>query len=124
MDWMKLKSGSDIRGKAVGEGAVITPAVCMAMGMAFARFVAERKHKPVSQVTIALGRDSRISGPELLRAAAEGVSRAGASVLDFGLCTTPAMYMSIITPGFQPDGSIIIKIKKQYNDSPCGEYFQ
>ncbi|MDO5143870.1 MAG: phosphomannomutase/phosphoglucomutase [bacterium] len=108
MDWMKLKSGSDIRGKAVGEGAVITPAVCMAMGMAFARFVAERKHKPVSQVTIALGRDSRISGPELLRAAAEGVSRAGASVLDFGLCTTPAMYMSIITPGFQPDASVMI----------------
>ncbi len=108
MDWMKLKSGSDIRGKAVGEGAVITPAVCMAMGMAFARFVAERKHKPVSQVTIALGRDSRISGPELLRAAAEGVSRAGASVLDFGMCTTPAMYMSIITPGFQPDASVMI----------------
>ena len=30
----------------------------------------------------------------------------------------------ILEEQFQPDGSIIIKIKKQYNDSPCGEYFQ
>ena len=108
MDWMKLKSGSDVRGTAVGDNAVLTPRVAMCLGMAFARFVAEKKGKPVSQVTIALGRDSRISGPAILRGAAEGVSKAGASVLDFGMCTTPAMYMSIITPGFQPDGSIMI----------------
>lgn len=108
MDWMKLKSGSDVRGVAVGEHAPLTPRVAACLGMAFARFVAEKKHKPVSQVIIAVGRDSRISGPALLRGAAEGVSKAGASVLDFGMCTTPAMYMSIITPGFEPDGSIMI----------------
>ena len=108
MDWMKLKSGSDIRGRAVGEGAVITPEVCMAMGLAFARYVADKAGKPVNEVTIAIGRDSRISGPALLDAAAEGVMRAGASVLDFGLCTTPAMYMSIITPKFAPDASIMM----------------
>lgn len=108
MNWMKLKSGSDVRGVAVGDDAPLTPRVAACLGMAFARFVAEKKHKPVSQVVIAVGRDSRISGPALLRGAAEGVSKAGASVLDFGMCTTPAMYMSIITPGFEPDGSIMI----------------
>ena len=108
MDWMKLKSGSDVRGVAVGENRALTPHVAACLGMAFARFVAEKKHKSVTQVTIALGRDSRISGAELLRAAAEGVSKAGAAVMDFGMCTTPAMYMCIITPGFQPDGSIMI----------------
>ena len=108
MDWMKLKSGSDVRGVAVGENRTLTPHVAACLGMAFARFVAEKKHKSVAQVTIALGRDSRISGEELLRAAAEGVSKAGAAVMDFGMCTTPAMYMCIITPGFQPDGSIMI----------------
>ena len=108
MDWMKLKSGSDVRGVAVGENRTLTPHVAACLGMAFARFVAEKKHKSVTQVTIALGRDSRISGEELLRAAAEGISKAGAAVMDFGMCTTPAMYMSIITPGFQPDGSIMI----------------
>ena len=108
MDWMKLKSGSDVRGVAVGENAPLTEHVAMCLGMAFARYVAKHVGKPVTQVTIAIGRDSRISGPALLHAAAEGVSKAGASVLDFGMCTTPAMYMCIITPGFQPDGSIMI----------------
>jgi phosphomannomutase len=44
----------------------------------------------------------------LLKATAEGVIRTGASVLDFGMCTTPAMFMSILTPGFEPDGSVMI----------------
>ena len=108
MDWMKLKSGSDVRGVAVGDGAVLTPHVAQCLGMAFARFVAAKENKPVTQVTIAIGRDSRISGPAIQQAAAEGVSKAGASVMHFGMCTTPAMYMSIITPGFEPDGSIMV----------------
>ena len=108
MDWMKLKSGSDVRGTAVGENAVLTPHVASCLGMAYARYIAEKKNKAIGQVTIALGRDSRISGPALLRATAEGIAKAGANVLDFGMCTTPAMYMSIITPGFQPDASIMI----------------
>ena len=108
MDWMQLKSGSDVRGRAVGEGAPVTEEVASALGMAFARKLAAENGKPVDQVTVALGRDSRISGPVLLKAAAEGVRRSGALVLDFGMCTTPAMFMSIITPGFEPDGSIMI----------------
>lgn len=108
MDWMKLKSGSDVRGVAVGDQAALTPHVAQCLGMAFARFAAQKTGKPVTQVTIAVGRDSRISGPALLKAAAEGISRAGAAVLDFGMCTTPAMYMSIITPAFAPDGAIMV----------------
>ena len=108
MDWMKLKSGSDVRGVAVGDEAVLTPQVAQCLGMAFARFVAAKVGKPVTQVSIAIGRDSRISGPAIQQAAAEGVSKAGASVMHFGMCTTPAMYMSIITPGFEPDGSIMV----------------
>lgn len=88
MDWMKLKSGSDVRGVAVGENAPLTEHVAMCLGMAFARYVAKHVGKPVTQVTIAIGRDSRISGPALLHAAAEGVSKAGASVLDLA-CARP-----------------------------------
>ena len=108
MNWMQLKSGSDVRGKAVGEGAVITEQVASALGMAFAQWLAEKLNKPVDQIVVSLGRDSRITGPTLLRATAEGIRKAGASVLDFGMCTTPAMFMSIITPGFSPDGSVMI----------------
>ena len=108
MDWQSLKSGSDVRGVAMGEHPVLTERIAKCLGMAFARFTAEKCGKPVSQVTIAIGRDSRVTGPALADAAAEGISRAGASVMNFGMCTTPAMYMSIITPGYQPDGSIMV----------------
>ena len=108
MNWMQLKSGSDVRGKAVGDGALVTENVAKALGMAFAQKIARETGKPIEKITIALGRDSRVSGPALLAATAEGITRTGASVLEFGMCTTPAMFMSIITPGFEPDGSIMI----------------
>ena len=107
-EWKKLISGTDVRGVAVGDGAPLTPRVAACLGMAFARFMAEKTNKPVAQVSIGLGRDSRVSGPDLLKATAEGISRAGASVQNYGLCTTPAMFMATITPPFEPDGAIMI----------------
>ncbi len=106
MDYKKLKSGSDVRGIAVGEDAALTPDVAKTLGMAFARFVADKTGK--QNVVIALGRDSRVSGESLLNAAAEGISLAGAEARDYGMCTTPAMYMAILTEGFKPDGSIMV----------------
>ena len=108
MNYRKLKSGSDVRGVAVGEDAVLTEAVARVLGMAFARYVAEKTGKSVDEISIALGRDSRVSGPALLKAASEGIVAAGATAVDYGMCTTPAMYMAILTEGFQPEGSIMI----------------
>ena len=107
-DWTKLRSGSDVRGTAVGDGTVLTSEVAEALGMAFALMLSASKNKPVGQIIVSLGRDSRVTGPALLDAAAEGIRRAGASVMDFGLCTTPAMFISTITPGFNPDGAVMI----------------
>ncbi len=108
MDYKKLKSGSDVRGVAVGEGAALTADAAKTLGMAFARYVAGKTGKPTVEISIALGRDSRVSGPALLRAAAEGVAATGATALDYGMCTTPAMYMAILTDGFRPDGSVMV----------------
>ena len=108
MNWLSLKSGSDVRGVATGENPALTPHIAKCLGIAFARFTAQKTGKPVTDITIAIGRDSRVTGQSLADATAEGISRAGASVIHFGMCTTPAMYMSIITPGFEPDGSIMI----------------
>ncbi len=108
MDYRKLKSGSDVRGVAVGEGATLTNDVAKTLGMAFARYVAKKCAKPVTDVQIALGRDSRVSGPALLEAGAQGIAAAGATAVDYGMCTTPAMYMAILTDGFRPDGSIMV----------------
>ncbi len=123
MDWMKLKSGTDVRGTAMGDAPMLTEHVAQCLGMAFARYAAQQVGKPVTQVTIALGRDSRLTGPALLRATAEGISRAGASVLDFGMCTTPAMYMSILTPGFQPDGAVMLTASHHPSDKNGLKFF-
>ncbi len=108
MDWLTLKSGSDVRGTAVGEGTVLTEEVARALGAAFVRKLCKEKGKKATEITVSLGRDSRISGPALLGAAAEGISQAGATAIDFGMCTTPAMFMSTITDGFRTDGAIMI----------------
>ena len=108
MDLRKLISGSDIRGKAVGEDAQLTPEVAQRLGTAFALFLAEKKAMPLRDVVIGLGRDSRITGPALLKAVADGVIRTGASVQEYGMCTTPAMFMSTVTPGFAPVGAVMI----------------
>ena len=115
-DLKKLISGSDVRGRALGDDAPLTPRVATCLGMAFARFLAEKLNKPVAQISVGLGRDSRVTGPALLRAAAEGIAKAGASVQDYGMCTTPAMFMAIITPGFNPDGSIMITASHHPSD--------
>ncbi len=108
MDWLSLKSGSDVRGVAVGDDATLTPEVAQALGSAFVRKLTKDTNKPANQIAVAIGRDSRISGPELLSAAAKGMALAGAQVMDFGLCTTPAMYMSILTAGYRPDGAVMV----------------
>ena len=108
MDFKKLKSGSDVRGIAVGDHAVLTAETARILGYVFAKRLSEIKNTPVSKIGVALGRDSRVSGELLLNAAAEGIVAAGATAVDYGMCTTPAMYMAILTEGFNPDGSIMI----------------
>ena len=108
MDWQKLKSGSDVRGTAIGEGTVLTNEVAEALGYAFARKVAAQKGKLPEQTVISLGRDSRVTGEALLNAAAARISKAGAQAMKFGMCTTPAMYMSTITEGVYADGAVMI----------------
>ncbi len=113
MDLSKLKSGSDIRGVALGEKAVLTPAVAARYAAGFAAWRAAQG-QPLH--TVAIGRDSRLTGPDLLKGAADGLRGMGIDVLDFGLCTTPAMFMSLMTEGFQTDASLMITASHQPAD--------
>lgn len=108
MNWMSLRSGSDVRGVALGEEAKLTPPVAKAFGGAFARMVALETGKRIEDVYISIGRDSRITGESLAAAVAEGIAATGATAVVFGMCTTPAMYMSIITEGFNMDGAVMV----------------
>lgn len=107
-DYQSLKSGTDIRGDALGEKAVLTNEVALCIGGAFITWLSEKTGKHPSALTVAIGRDSRLTGPALLAACAEGMARTGAQVWDYGMCTTPAMYMSLLTEGFKADASIMV----------------
>ena len=60
------------------------------------------------QLTVAVGRDGRLSGPALSAALIEGLVEAGIEVIDVGLVTTPLLYFAANTlchSGIQVTGS-------------------
>jgi phosphomannomutase len=77
----------DIRG-IVGE--TLFAADAHAIGRAFASIVRDGGGRRV-----VLGRDGRLSSPELAAAVAEGLVASGAEVLDIGVGPTPMMYFAV-----------------------------
>lgn len=55
---------------------------------------------------ILIGRDSRLSSPEIFELLSSGITNAGADVTDIGLCDTPAVYFSTMHYGIR--GSVMI----------------
>ena len=98
--FMKLQNGSDIRGIASegveGENVNLTPQIARQIGYAFANWLAKKSACQVKDLKIGVGRDSRITGPDLAAALMEGIIFSGASVVDCGMATTPSMFMSIV----------------------------
>ncbi|MBQ4610352.1 MAG: phosphomannomutase/phosphoglucomutase [Clostridia bacterium] len=109
-DYMKLQNGSDIRGVAIategGKPVNLTREVAQAVGGAFAKWLREKCGERALRV--AVGRDSRLSGEQLSRWITEGLCAAGMDVTDFGLCTTPAMFMCTVMEGYCFDGAVMI----------------
>jgi phosphomannomutase len=50
-------------------------------------------------LVVALGSDPRLTGPLLRAAIVTGLQSEGVEVRDAGLCTTPAMFYSLVAPG-------------------------
>jgi phosphomannomutase len=111
-DWSRLQNGSDIRGVAIAgvpnEEVNLTPAIAKILGQSFAYWLSQRLHKPVTDLVISVGRDSRLSGSMLMQAVMSGISEIGSRVFDFAMASTPAMFMSTITEGFNCDGAIML----------------
>ncbi len=108
--WAHLKSGTDIRGVALpdveGQPVELTDEVVGRIAGGFARWLAEAAGKPCEQLTVSVGRDSRLSGPRIRDAAVRALTAAGVRVLDCGLASTPAMFMSTVDLGC--DGAVQI----------------
>ncbi|MBN1302864.1 MAG: phosphomannomutase/phosphoglucomutase [Anaerolineales bacterium] len=111
-NWNKLQNGSDIRGVALegvqGEEVNLTPLVAGILGRAFVVWLEDRTGKPAVELSVSVGRDSRISGPEIMESVLSGISASGCTVYDFGMASTPAMFMSTVIPGFEFNGAIMI----------------
>lgn len=110
--WAALQNGSDIRGVALegvaGEAVNLTPEVVTTLGQAFATWLSAELSLPTTELTIAIGRDSRLSGPELMGAAIAGMAALGCRVLDVAMASTPAMFMSTVLPEFACHGAIMM----------------
>ncbi|MEM9005332.1 MAG: phosphomannomutase/phosphoglucomutase [Cyanobacteria bacterium P01_F01_bin.86] len=111
-NWKKLQNGSDIRGVAIAgvpdEPVNLTPEVVRRLGQAFVVWLASKLGKPATTLRLSVGRDSRVSGPILMQAFMEGMATQGKQVYDFGMASTPAMFMSTVTPGFNCDGAVML----------------
>ncbi len=110
-DWMKLKSGSDIRGDAMEHDGIqpaLTNEVAECVGYAYALWLSKKTGIPAEQLTIAVGHDSRLTGPALKRGIIKGLTAADCDVLDCGLCTTPAMFITTVEPETNCDGAVMI----------------
>jgi phosphomannomutase/phosphoglucomutase len=79
----------DIRGIV---GRSLTPEVVGAVGHALGTLA--REQAGGGTAAIAIGRDGRLSGPELAQALARGIQAAGADVVDVGMVTTPMGYFA------------------------------
>lgn len=120
MDYKYLKSGTDIRGRAIGENAVLDAAMAETIGGAFVRWL---KQKGDAQPVVAIGRDSRLSGETLLGACARGMAREGAKVYAFGLCTTPAMYRSLQYAPLALTASVMVTASHHPSDRNGFKFF-
>ena len=111
-DLLKLQNGSDVRGIALegvaDEHVNLTPDIAKQIGCAFVSWLEKKSGVNANALRIGVGRDSRVSGPDLAMGLIQGIVSAGAKVVDCGMATTPAMFMSIVFPATQFHGSAMI----------------
>ncbi len=100
MSLMKLKSGTDIRGTAVGENTELTDDAVRKIAFAFISYLCERENIAKDDIVLAVGHDSRISAQRIKSALLSVFAAEGIKVYDCGLASTPAMFMTTVTLGF------------------------
>ena len=109
MDYKELKSGTDVRGIASDKGGKavnLTDEAVFDISSAFAVWLADKYSKTTQQLCLAVGHDSRISADRISAAVISALKNLGVHILDCGLASTPAMFMT--TVDLNTDGAIQI----------------
>lgn len=108
--WKQFKSGTDIRGVASngveGQEINLTDEAVTKMALGFATWLSQKLSKNPAQLSVAVGRDSRISGPRIITAVQKALTSVGVDVIDCGLASTPSMFMTTID--LKCDGAVQI----------------
>lgn len=93
-EYLKLRNGTDVRGVAMdgvaGEPITLTEEAVENVAKAFCVWLIS--HTGKTQVTVAVGYDSRLTSPALCQAAVRGIVSTGHNAVITGLSTTPSMF--------------------------------
>lgn len=102
----ELKSGTDVRGVAVGENCDLTDTAVDAVVRAFAVWLGGRLGK--TRLKIAVGNDSRISADRIVGAVCAALNDSGCDAVYTGLSSTPSMFILLKKSDFGCDASIMV----------------
>lgn len=104
----KLKSGTDVRGIAVGDSSpvTLTDEAVFSITKAFCVWLKGKYGK--TNLKIAVGHDSRISADRICAAVKSALVSSGADVVFTGLSSTPSMFILLKKSGFGCDASVMI----------------
>jgi phosphomannomutase len=111
IDWKKLQNGSDIRGIAIesaDEKINLSPEIASIIAASFVKWLCDIKKCEAGELKIAVGMDSRITGPDLKKGIISGIVKSGSTAFDCGLASTPAMFMSTVIEEFSCSGAVMI----------------
>ena len=110
--YLKLQNGSDIRGVSLtgvpGEPLSLREEEAKEIAIGFIIWLSDKLDKRPEDMTLAIGRDPRTSGPRLLDGLMDGFGEYGCKVYDFGYASTPAMFMATVFEDFACDGTVMI----------------
>ncbi|MBQ7121689.1 MAG: phosphomannomutase/phosphoglucomutase [Clostridia bacterium] len=122
MDYSKFKSGSDIRGYALGDEAnplYMSDEMVMRCAYAFAMWLKNKTGKDGLYVSV--GHDSRLSAERIKNAVIKALTSNGVRVADCGLSSTPAMFMTTVDIGC--DGAVQITASHHPKDRNGLKFF-
>ncbi len=99
MSYLKLKSGTDVRGFASdlgGNKVDLTDEAIYDIANAFVVWFTNKFNRSSNELKIAVGHDSRITADRISSKVFEALIESGVTVLNCNLASTPAMFMTTI----------------------------
>lgn len=100
MSLAHLKSGTDIRGTAMGENNELSDEVIRAVIAGFVVVLEKKTGVRAADMRVSVGCDSRLSSERIKKAVIEQLLASGADVGDCGMSSTPAMFLTTVKKGY------------------------